>query len=60
MHMFYLSVGKFKRLFRLGIPYAQTHENKPFVDIRINALKRKLGVENAKKLLNELSKTSGF
>ena len=59
-HMFYLSVGKFKRLFRLGIPHAQTHENKPFVDIRINALKRKLGVENVKKLLNELSKISGF
>jgi hypothetical protein len=58
--MFYLSVGKFKRLFRLGIPHAQTHENKPFVDIRINALKRKLGVENVKKLLNELSKISGF
>jgi hypothetical protein len=59
-HMFYLSVGKFKRLLRLGIPHTQTIENKPFVDIRINALKRRLGVENVKKMLNELSKIPGF
>jgi len=59
-HMFYLSAGKFKRFFRLGIPHAQTHEDKPFVDIRINVLKRELGTENVKELLNELSKISGF
>jgi len=44
----------------LGIPHAQTHEDKPFVDIRINVLKRELGTENVKELLNELSKISGF
>jgi DNA replication initiation complex subunit (GINS family) len=28
-HMFYLSIGKFKRVFRLGIPHNASPENRP-------------------------------
>jgi len=53
--MFYLSVGKFKRVFRLGIPLQFALGNKPYVDIRLNALKRKLDTTTVEKLLNKFS-----
>lgn len=54
-HMFYLTIGKFKRVFRLGIPLTAFPENKPAVDIKLNMLKRKLDSATVKKLLKSLS-----
>lgn len=56
--MFYLSVGKFRRVFRLGIPLTISHENRPRVDIRLNTLKRRLDLVTIQKLINELSEIS--
>jgi len=58
--MFYLSVGKFRRVFRLGIPLTISLENRPGVDIRLNTLKRRLDLVTIQKLINELSKIPGF
>ena len=58
--MFYLSVGKFRRVFRLGIPLTISPEGKPGVDIRFNMLRRKLDSATIKGLLDELSKIPGF
>lgn len=56
--MFYLTVGKFKRVFRLGIPISP--KGKPGVDIRLNTLKRKFDLATVEKILQELSKVQGF
>lgn len=59
-NMYYLSVGEFKQVFRLGIPLKNSREANPFLTIMLDELRKKFAEKDLKKLLERLSQISGF
>jgi hypothetical protein len=57
--MLYLSVGRLRRVLRLGFPYPKV-KSWPYVHLEVRALKEVLGAEKAKELLCELSEVPSF